>query len=75
VEDPVAVLLQERDPVLRSRAHRTLGERAYHRCNLEVAEDHLREAADLDPTDEVPRQLLDRIHQQRRPKRRWLSLF
>jgi hypothetical protein len=75
VDDPVKVLLQERDPVLRSRAHRTLAERAVQRRDLEVAADHLREAADLDPTDEEPRQMLDRIDQQRKPRRRWLSLF
>jgi hypothetical protein len=74
-EDPVAVLLRERDPVERCRAHVALGRKAYDRRDLDVATDHLREAADLDPTDEQPKQLLARIAQERTPKRRWLSLF
>lgn len=69
--DPVGVLIEERDPVQRSRAHRTLGERALARQDLPTAEVHLREAADLDPTDEVPRRMLARLQQERRPRRRW----
>ncbi|MEQ1569758.1 MAG: hypothetical protein ABMA64_29250 [Myxococcota bacterium] len=77
VDDPVALLLREQDPVQRCRAHVALGERAYQRRDLEVAAEHLREAADLDPTDEQPKQLLLRIASERpdRPRRRWLSLF
>lgn len=67
----VAVLLEEPDPVHRSRAHLELGQRALAAKNLQAAREHLEEAADLDPTDETPRKLLSRIQ----PRRRFLSLF
>jgi hypothetical protein len=75
VDDPVSVLLEERDPIRRSRAHRVLGQRAYERRDLEIASDHLREAVDLDPTDEEPKVLLARIAQERPARRRWLGWF
>lgn len=73
--DPVGVLLRETDPVLRARAHTTLGERALSRQDLTVASDHLREAVDLDPTDEVPRKLLAQVLDAQRPRRRWFSFL
>jgi Tfp pilus assembly protein PilF len=75
LNDPVGVLLTESDPVLRARAHRALGERALSRQDLLVASDHLREALDLDPTDEVPRKLLARVQESQRPRRRWLPFL
>lgn len=68
----VSVLLEEPDPIHRSRAHRALGERALALQNLAAAREHLEEAADLDPTDSTTRQLLSRVA---RPRRRFFSLF
>lgn len=72
-ENPVQVLIEELDPVRRSRAHLALGRRALDRQDLDIATEHLREAADLDPTDEVPRELLARIRSKdaRRPRSWW----
>ena len=70
-ENPVQVLIEELDPVRRSRAHLALGRRAMDRKDLGVATEHLREAADLDPTDEVPRKLLAEIGGGRRPRSWW----
>ena len=50
--DPVATLLSNTDPIARSRAHTTLAHRAIDNDDLDTAEVHLREATDLDPTDE-----------------------
>jgi Tfp pilus assembly protein PilF len=76
MDNPVLVLLEEPDPVRRSRAHLALGQRALQGGNVAVASEHLREAVDLDPTDEVPRRLLAELDQQaqqssRRRKRSW----
>lgn len=60
-ENPVQVLIDEADPVRRSRAHLALGRRAMDRQDLGGATEHLREAVDLDPTDEAPRELLEQI--------------
>lgn len=68
----VSVLLEEPDPVHRSRAHRALGERALAQQDLAAAREHLEEAADLDPTDETARKLLAGLA---RPRRRFFSLF
>jgi hypothetical protein len=38
--------------------------------DLDTAEVHLREASDLDPTDEVPRQLLETVTRRQPPRRR-----
>ena len=57
----VTVLLENPDPVSRSRAHRSLAERALAREEIDVARSHYREAVELDPTDEVARAELDRL--------------
>jgi hypothetical protein len=51
--DPIDVLVDDPDPTTRSRAHVELGLRAKARDDLDMAEWHLREAMDLDPTDET----------------------
>ena len=56
--DPVHVLVEERDPMVRSRAHRVLGLRARAREDLDRAVWHLREAIELDPTDETSKEIL-----------------
>lgn len=71
VPEPVQVLLEERDPVARARAHTVLGRRALQRDELETARVHLHEAAELDPTDEVPRQLLADARLRPRTTRGW----
>jgi Tfp pilus assembly protein PilF len=76
MDNPVHVLLEEPCPVRRSRAHLTLGQRALQGGNVVVASEHLREAVDLDPTDEAPRRLLAELDQQaqqsaRRRKPSW----
>lgn len=55
---PIDVLVEVNDPVRRSRAHTTLGLRALEEEDLDGAVVHLREAVDLDPTDEVPKDAL-----------------
>lgn len=55
VDANVTTLLENPDPVARSRAHRTLAERAERRDQWSVARIHYREALELDPTDEVAR--------------------
>ena len=70
-ENPVQILLDETDPVRRARAHLALGRRAMDRKDNGDATEHLREAADLDPTDEAPRELLAQIGANRRPKSWW----
>jgi Tfp pilus assembly protein PilF len=60
-ENPALVLLEDTDPQARSKAHTTLGERAIDRHDYTTAEAHLREAIDLDPTDERPKQLLGEL--------------
>lgn len=59
--DPVRVLMEERDPILRGRAHVELGRRAAARQSSEVAARHYLEALSLDPTDEVARTALDAL--------------
>lgn len=73
--DAVATLMSNTDPIARSRAHTTLAHKAIDNDDLDTAEVHLREAADLDPTDEVSRELLASM-QRRRPKAAgWRSLL
>lgn len=71
--NPVAVLLEEADPVRRSRAHTELGRQALARRDVDLAREHLGEATDLDPTDEEPKKLLATLAPPR--KRRWFGLF
>jgi len=52
--DPVDILAEDADPVLRSRAHAELARRAAARNDVDQATLHYREAFDLDPTDETP---------------------
>ena len=52
--DPVRVLVEDDDPVQRSRAHLELGKRAWARKDVKLAARHFREAADLDPSAEAP---------------------
>jgi hypothetical protein len=59
--DPIDVLCDDQDPSNRSRAHLELGLRAKARADLELAEFHLREALDLDPTDEITKEELRAI--------------
>jgi hypothetical protein len=59
--DPIDVLCDDEDPSHRSRAHLELGLRAKARSDLELAEFHLREALDLDPTDEITKEELRAI--------------
>lgn len=68
--NPLSVLLEEPNPILRARAHLALGQRALDSGNLEVASDHLQEAASLDPTDELTRKLLQQIQDGRQASRR-----
>jgi hypothetical protein len=56
--DPMLTLLEDEDPLARSRAHTELGLRAKARADDAAAIVHLREAIDLDPTDETPREAL-----------------
>lgn len=65
--DPVEVLVEDGDPVRRARAHTTLGLRALHASDVDGAVVHLREAIDLDPTDEVPKQALRQLGAQAAP--------
>lgn len=69
VRDAVSTLLHEVDPVARSQAHTTLGRKALANDDLDTAEVHLREATDLDPTDEVPKQLLETLSRRQSPRR------
>jgi len=55
VVDPVDVIASDPDPMSRSRAHTALGRRAAARSDTDQAIWHYREALDLDPTDEVPK--------------------
>jgi hypothetical protein len=59
--DPVDVLVEESDPVERSRAHQELARRARARNDDDLAERHLREALDLDPSDETTQEELRRL--------------
>lgn len=70
--DPLAVLVEDTDAVARSRAHTALGRRAMARRDVSQAELHFRQAADLDPTDEVPRQILSELARPA-PRRRRLK--
>ena len=72
--NPVEVLLEDSDPVQRSRAHTVLGQRALERQDVHTAREHLEQATDLDPTDEVPKKLLAKIAPPPK-RRRWFSLF
>lgn len=65
--DAVRVLLEETDPIRRSAAHRDLAERAMAREDLIEARVHFREAADIDPTDEVSREVLKSLPQESTP--------
>jgi Tfp pilus assembly protein PilF len=71
--NPVAVLLEDHDPVHRSRAHTALGQRALARQDVNTAREHLEEATDLDPTDETPKRLLATLEAPKR--RRWFGIF
>lgn len=62
-EDPVRVLLENGDPIPRSRAHYKLGKRAWAENHVGRAQRHFQEAADLDPTDERPLLELARIEE------------
>jgi len=59
--DLVQVLIQDPDPMNRSRAHRELGARAAAREDLGKALRHYEEAFAIDPTDEVAREAVSRI--------------
>lgn len=61
----VDLLMQEPDPVLRSRAHAELGNRALSSDDLPKAVVHYTEALELDPTDEVSRDQLARLTRQK----------
>ncbi len=61
MDQPALVLLEDGDPLTRARAHTELGKRAIARRDFQTAEEHLLEAIDLDPTDEVPKTLLVEI--------------
>jgi len=69
--DAVSTLLHDADPVARSRAHTVLAHRAIDNDDLDTAEVHLREARDLDPTDEVSRDLLASMARRRAPSKGW----
>lgn len=76
MDDPVYVLLEEPCPIRRSRAHVALGQQAMSSGDVEVAGEHLREALDLDPTDETPKRLLGQLEESSqgrtsRRKRSW----
>jgi hypothetical protein len=71
--NPVSVLLEDDDPVHRSRAHTALGQRALERQDVNTAREHLEQATDLDPTDEVPKRLLATLEPPKR--RRWFGIF
>ena len=71
--NPVEVLLEDHDPVQRSRAHTALGRRALERQDVHTAREHLEQATDLDPTDEVPKKLLATLEAPKR--RRWFGIF
>jgi Flp pilus assembly protein TadD len=60
---PVEILLEDSDPLNRSRAHTELGRRAVARSDVERAAWHFREAFELDPTDETPRDALRSLGQ------------
>lgn len=57
----VDILMHEHDPVVRSRAHAELGHRALSSENLPKAVVHYQEALELDPTDEISRDKLERL--------------
>lgn len=65
--DLVQVLIQDPDPMRRSRAHRELGNRAVAREDLGKALRHYEEAFALDPTDEVARDEVKRLTAQTQP--------
>ena len=69
--DPVRVLIDDADPIRRSRAHLALGRLALARRDPGAAAEHLREAADLDPTDDASRELLEQLDARRRPRGWW----
>lgn len=71
---PVQVLLEDPDPLRRSRAHLALGRKAMAQEELEIATEHFRAAADLDPTDERPRSYLRGLGGVRR-RRTFLDLI
>jgi len=73
---PATVLLDETDPFRRARAHFALGQRAMARNDVDTAMSHLRRAADLDPTDERPKELLHRIQPRQHGRATgWRRLF
>ena len=61
----VQVLIENPDPSVRARAHAELGRRAAARDDVDKALLHYREAAELDPTDDVPRQALQTLGRDR----------
>ena len=72
--DLVGLLMEETDPVLRSRAHAELGNRALSSDNVPKAVVHYQEALELDPTDEVSRDQLERLTRQK-PRGMFSRLF
>lgn len=58
----VHLLVEEPDPVIRSRAHAELGSRALSEARHDKAAVHFQEALALDPTDEVSRSKLERLN-------------
>ena len=58
---PALVLMERDEPLMRLAAHLELGDRARVRAEVDMAEFHYREALDLDPTDERPRDALHRL--------------
>ncbi|TNE86273.1 MAG: hypothetical protein EP330_21260 [Deltaproteobacteria bacterium] len=61
----VDLLMEESDPVVRSRAHAELAQRALSSDNLPKAVVHYQEALELDPTDEISRDQLERLTRQK----------
>lgn len=61
IRELVQVLIEEKSTETRCAAHRELARRAAAADDLAKAVRHYREAAVLDPTDEVSREALDRL--------------
>jgi len=63
VRDPMDVLIDEQDPIVRAKALLELGLRAKAREDIELAVRHLHDAFDLDPTDEITKETLRSLGQ------------